>query len=435
MKIPPRIAIPIFLAVICAGLLIAFLWWQLTAATGILRNGPLTAFSAAGTPNIIQTNTENSIDSRDRALLHIRQGDVFSLRGEWRLAQEEYTLAVDADGGLPALRKLARAQLQRREKSGLKSTIRKMKDSGARPESILLLESIALLRAGELVEVRTKMENAEESPHKDYVLALLSIVEGNHENAQQKLESVIGGWEPVLRSYARQIMAAYDEFALFPESSDLHLITLISRALAQVQECELSLPLLLQVTQREDSYRDAWIVQGYCELTTERFAQALSSLEHAYSLDPQKPEIQYFLARAYSALEEHSNAITFFEYALTNGFVPASEIHRLIAAEALEGGNMLLALHQYEAMTKEENPSLEAYEGYVEVSMALGQAEDAYTKAKEAVEALPSEARAHDLLGWAAMETERIEEAHAALTRALELNPFLMSAKERLEDL
>ncbi|KKW37071.1 MAG: hypothetical protein UY85_C0064G0005, partial [Candidatus Peribacteria bacterium GW2011_GWB1_54_5] len=207
------------------------------------------------TPVIPQTTTAVSaaVDPRDQALFHLRQGDLLALRGQWAEAQEEYEKAVDANGGLPALRKLAQAQLQRRDMNGVHSTLRQLKKAGAKTEDLLLLESIVALRTGELLETRRLLQNAEDSPQKHYGLALLSIIEGNHEQAQIELQEVINGWEPVLRSNARTIMAAYQEFALFEESLNIHLITLLARALAQVQECELALPLLVQVTQARTS--------------------------------------------------------------------------------------------------------------------------------------------------------------------------------------
>src|SRR3989339_825258 len=329
----------------------------------------------------------------------------------------------------------AQAQLQRRDMNGVHSTLRQLKKAGAKTEDLLLLESIVALRTGELLETRRLLQNAEDSPQKHYGLALLSIIEGNHEQAQIELQEVINGWEPVLRSNARTIMAAYQEFALFEESLNIHLITLLARALAQVQECELALPLLVQVTQAKDDYRDAWIVQGFCELTTERPEQALSSLEQAYNLDPQKPEIQYFLARSYAALNDHKNAMTFFEYALQNGLQPQSEVRRQLANSALQSGNADLALQQYDALTKDPESTIEPYEGYVTASIALGRAEEAYFMAQEAVKRWPEDAISHDLLGWAALESGRKDEAAQALTKALDINPYLTSAKERMKQL
>lgn len=434
MKVPARIIAPILVAVICAAGLLAALWWQLVQSTKIIQeSGNLTEQG-----NLIiseQAPDTSAIDPEDRSLVHLRQGDVFALQGKWFEAEQEYEKSVKEGAGLPALRKLAQAQLQRRNIDGVKATIRKLKNSGAKAEDLLLLESIVDLRSGELVAAKTRLETANDSPQKSYGLALLAIVEGKHDDAQAKLATVQAGWEPVLRSHAKILQAAYDEYALFPESPGIHLTTLLSRALAQVQECEIALPLLLQVTKEQDDYRDAWIVQGYCELTTERADQALVSLEQAYSLDPQKPEIQYFLGRTYAVLNEHTNAITFFEYAIANRFEPASEVRRYIAEEALKEGRGELALEQYELLAEEEDANVGVYEGYVATSIALGKSEEAYVMANEATEKFAEIGKAYELLGWAAMETDRLDEAQKAFNKALDLDPFLEMAKEKLKEL
>ncbi len=430
MKIPTRIIAPVLLASICAGLLMSFLWWQLTQSTLQLGGQQFADTELLGAP--MPTISEIPFDSDDASLLFLRQGDIFALRGEWQEAQEQYEKSVKSGGGLPSLRKLAKAQLQRRDMKGVRSTLKQLKSAGARPEDVLLLEVIIKLRAGELVDASKVLESAEDSPQKHYGLALLSIIQGSHQRAIQELALTINGWDPVLRSYARTLNAAYDEFDLFPSGSDIHLITLVSRALAQVQECELALPLLIQVTSSKDDYRDAWVVQGYCELTTERPEQALASLEQAYSLDPQKPEIQYFLARSYADLHEYQNSITFFEYALTNGFVPQGEVRRLIARYALEIGNAGLALDQYEALTNDPNATFESYQGFVTAAAALGRAEAAMEKAELATELWPKNAKAFELLGTVALQLEKKEEAKAALEKALEMNPSLPGVKEKL---
>ncbi|MBU2259285.1 tetratricopeptide repeat protein [Patescibacteria group bacterium] len=434
MKVPARIIVPVAFAAFLAGMLLVFLWWQISQSTAILSD-PLSFLKPDMKADMASTVTEVSIDPRDKALMYLREGDLLALRGEWKEAQVAYEAAVKENGGLPALRKLARAQLQRRDISGLRSTLNKMRSAGARSEDLLLLESIVSLRAGELLEAQEILEGAADSPQKHYGLALLAIIQGNHDIAQSELTHVINGWEPVLRSYARTLQAAYDEFLLFPEGSNLHLITLLARALAQSQECELALPLLVQVTTGNDDYRDAWIVQGYCELVTERSKEALASLEQAYNLDPQKPEIQYFLARAYRALDQHENAITFFEYALANGFEPESEIRRLIAEEALESGNAAVALAQYDALTQMEDATFEMFEGFITASLALGNHEEAFLKATQATARWAQDARAFELLGWASMETDRTDQAREAFQKALSINPNLKSVQEKLAEL
>jgi len=432
MKIPARIAVPAALAAGCTGALLFFLWWQLASTVPGTAPSHNTSSQSASGGTLAQTNPAPA-DSRDQALLHMRQGDLFAVRGEWKDAEQEFDLAVKAGGGLPSLRKLVLAKLQRRDMEGVRETIRQLKAAGARPEDTALIENIVLLRSGELVEARKRLTEAADSPHKHYGLALLAIMEGNHAEAQKELKEVTEGWEPVLRSNARTLQSAYDEFSLFPEGQDLHLITLLSRSLAQVQECELALPLLAQVTREKDDYRDAWIVQGFCELTTERPQQALASLERAYNLNPEKSEIQYFLARAHSALGQSDNAITFFEYALENGFEPKSEVRRLLAREALTKGDAALALTQYDELAKEQDATIESFDGYISTAMALDRRDEAFTKAKEATVRFPDTAHAWNLLGWVASETGKKDEARTALAKALALDPFLASAKERLE--
>jgi tetratricopeptide (TPR) repeat protein len=434
MRIPARILVPVVFALLCAAGILLLLWWQLRESTSILRI-PGTGSGLTISDLTPSFGTLSPVDPRDRALLHLRQGDLLVLRGDWGGAQAEYELSVKNGGGLPSLRKLAQAQLQRRNIDGVRSTIRALRAAGARAEDLVLLESIVALRTGELVKAREILTDAADSPQKHYGLSLLSIVEGSHELAQQELQIVIAGWEPVLRSYARSLQAAYNELALFPQSTEIHLFTLLSRGLAQVHECELALPLLTIVTQRQRDYRDAWIIQGYCELTTERAEAAVSSLERAYNLDPSKPETQYFLARALSGLGEHDNALTFLEYALQNGFTPRSEIERAIAEEAIAAGKPAIALAHYTALAASPDAAIGDFIGAVTTGIALGETADAYTRAQGAVQKFPQEAKAYELLGTAAIELGKTEEARLNFQKAIEIDPFLESAKERLRTL
>jgi len=432
VKLPFRFAAPIVLAFLCATALFAFLWWQLAQSTDLLHTEPITTETPTGVPAIAGNNITAA--TGNKALVHLRQGDLLAVRGDWAGAQAEYVLAVEEGGDLPALRKLAQAQLQRRDMDGVKNTIRKMRNAGARQQDILLLESTVDLRTGELVRARKRLQDAEDSPQKHYGLALINLVQGNHDATKQDLALVINGWEPVLRSNARTLLAAYDEYALFDQSPQEHLITLLARALAQVQECELALPLLHQVTSQEQDYRDAWIVQGYCELTTERPAQAVVSLEQAYAIDPQKPEIQYFLGRAYADTGETENALIFLEYAVANGFEPQADARRELAREALRGNRTALASLQYAALVQEEDANLEDFEGLVETSLVLEENERAEMAAREAVKRWPERGLAHKLLGKALLHTQKTTEGIAELQRALELDPFLTEASELLKN-
>lgn len=399
MKFPLRILLPILAAILLAGGLLGYAWWQLSDTAlqlqrQLMRTLGQVSSSAGGGDSV-----PDAVDAADAVLLHLRQGDVAALQGDWNAAEREYRAAADAGGGIAALRKLATAQMQRRDIEGVKRTIQDLRRLGARNDDLLLLQAVVLLRTGELAKAEQLLRLAQDdSPQKHYGLALLWIIQGKHDDAKKELVATVAGWDPALRASARVLQSAYDEFALFEESTQIHLTTLLARALAQVQECELALPLLGQVVKAQDDYRDAWTVQGYCEFTTERFAEALSSFERAYAIDPEKPEIQYFLGRTYIALAQPKNASTFLQYALINGFEPKKEVRKRLADAAQAAGDLPLALEQLRELIQEPDADIALFDRLVTVSLQTGKAADAEQYAQAAVQRWPDDAKAQELL-------------------------------------
>lgn len=437
-RVPPRLLVPILAALCCLGFLLGFLWWQLATTREALTE----RMHRLLTPTTHQTATGSAVpaipdvtDSGDSALLHLRRGDLLTLKGQWMEARTEYSQAVDAGGGLTALRKLEQAQLQVRDIPAARATLEKLRRAGARSEDLLLVESIILLRTGELVKAGQMLAAAPDSPQQHYGLSLLSLMQGNHDETKKQLASVIGGWEPVLRSYARTLQSAYDEYALFPSSPQTHLDALLAQALAQVHECEIALPILSRVTTTQDDYRDAWIVRGYCELTTERSREAVASFERAYNIDPEKPEIQYFLGRSYAAVDDTQNAITFLQYALRNGFQPEADVRAWLTKEAVKIGNSQLALDQSDAITKLPNATIAAYSDFVSLALTLARPQDALLKAVEATKKWPEDPKAYELLGDAAISAGNKEDAKKAYGTALQKDPNNASVKGKMEKL
>ncbi|MSR86963.1 tetratricopeptide repeat protein [Candidatus Peribacteria bacterium] len=437
MKASARLLIPMIAAVLLAGGVLGYAWWELNLTQETLRQRVQSLIGhedEKATGSGVSLGTE-AFDSSDVVLVRLRQGDLLALQGDWAGAEKEYQVSYDAGGGVPALRKLASSQIQRREIDKVKISIQELRRLGVKGEDLLLLETIVALRTGELLRAEQMLAAAQDSPQKHYGQSLLSIIRGKHDDAQKELRATQAGWDPTLRSYARALQAAYDEFALFPESKPIHLTALLGRALAQVQECELALPLLAQVVTEQDDYRDAWTVQGYCELTTERVPEALSSFERAYAIDPEKPEIQYFLGRTYIALAQWKNAATFLQYALVNGFDPEKEVRSRLAVAAEKSDDIALALEQYRALIAEPDADITVFTRAVTLAIQSDKKEDAYQLASTAARKWPDMAKAQELLGWSAAETGRDGEARAALEKALKIDPNLKSARDRLNKL
>ncbi|TSC78686.1 MAG: hypothetical protein G01um101425_976 [Candidatus Peregrinibacteria bacterium Gr01-1014_25] len=432
-RLPPlRVLAPVLFAALCAAGLIAVLLWQAMHARAIISRALQQAASEQQDPLALDEPWAETADPRDAALAAIRAGDVAALDGDWKTAERHYQRAVDARGGLPALRKLTQAQLQRRDYGAVRDNIRRLSLAGAKEEDLLLLNALLLLRTGELLQAETLLRDAPASPQREYGHALLAIIQGNHESARPALQQAQEGWDPAIRSSSRTLLAAYEEFALFPDSPNIHLVALLSRALAQAQECELALPLLSQVTQVQDDYRDAWTVQGYCEYVTGRLAEALASLERAYGLDPEKAEIQYLLGKTLAAQGDHPRAVTFFQYALKNGFEPSADVRRALGAAALAAGDGPLALEQYSALATAEGASIDDVERFVRAALQLSLPEEAYAQAQKTLTRWPDEPRSHLLAGITAAQTGRKDDARKALEKALELDPGLAAAREAL---
>lgn len=426
MKIPPRIYLPLLLALAIGVLVGGLFLWQIRSSVSTIEN----SFKAGGNTSLLQRilpgNTRARPDStmQSQALMQMRQGETFELKGEWKRAQDKYAESVESGGGTPALKKLAAIQLQRREYEAASTTIDSLKKENKNSDDVLLLEGILALRQGDIATAISIFNRKPDSPQSLYGLALASIRKNDHEAAKQYLTKAGQSADPAIRGITAVILEAYNEFTLFPEGQQTHLATLLARSLAQVNECETALTLAIPVVSAEPRYRDAWIVKGFCEFTTERTKDALTSLEQAYSLDPEKPEIQYFLARTHSALGDPQNAVTFLQYAIINGFEPERDARELLADYALELGNTALALEQYKLIATGRNGDLEAYQRYVDLAVSTpNHGLDALALAKEALLKYPDDAVALTMAAKAALAAGLPTDAQKYIDAALKIDP------------
>lgn len=362
--------------------------------------------------------------TQSKALMELRQGEIYELRGEWKNAQARYDESVTSGGGAPALKKLASMQLQRREFDAARDTIATLKSENPNNDDVLFLEGILALRQGKNDAAVKIFEKKPDAPQSMYGVGLVAIARGDHDAAQASLNRAVQSGDPVIRTFSTTILQAYSDFALFPDGQNIHIQTLLARALAQVNECETALQLVTPVTSVQPKYRDAWIVKGFCEFNTERTQEALASLEQAYALDPEKPEIQYFLARTHAALGDPANAVTFLQYAILNSFKPEKDARELLVDYALELGNTALALEQRRLISESPDSDLTAYSKYIDLAINTNNNSlEALTAAKNALARWPDNAVALTLAGKAALAAGLPEDATSYIERALKIDP------------
>ena len=286
-----------------------------------------------------------------------------------------------------------------------------------------------LLRKGERDGAKTLFAKNPESPESAYGLAIVAILTGAHEEAEAMLAQVKESSDPALVHAAETIRGAYDEFALFQEGKESHRKTLLARALAQVQQCPTATVLLQEVTEEEQDYRDAWIVLGYCRLALEDAPSALAAFEHAYALDPEKAETQYFLGLTHDRLGHAAEARTYLGYALQNGFEPERSVREKLASIAIAAGTYDQAIEQYRALLTKEEKDISLYSALVSLLLEHTQdTEGAGTLAKAARDALGDTPPVLDLLGWTALAKNDVNSAATFLNAAVQQDPSLASA-------
>lgn len=431
MRIPPRIAIPIGLAATLSIVIGAVFLWQIKASVRTIES----AFHAP-TQNFFSRIWSGDSNKEEQpltseALVALREGELLEFRGEWQKAEEKYRGSVSEGGGAAALRKLISLLLQRRKFQDAENAINELGTEKGEEADAAFLRGILALRTGNAQRAREIFEASASLPSSQYGLAFLAISAGDHEKANATLTAAAQGSDLDVREAAKILLKAYEEFALFPDGQEIHLKTLLARALTEVGECETALPMLQSVLSEQSRYRDAWIVKGYCEFTTERTPTALVSLEQAYALDPEKPEIQYFLARTHMALGDAGNAVTFLQYALENGFEPEKDARELLAEYALRRGDPELALSELNILAEREDATLASHRQYVLTALTIpNHVSDGFDMAKRAAAKWPTDPGALALAGRAALAAGMREDARQYIDQALKIDPKNKEAQE-----
>ncbi len=436
MRLPPRIYVPALAAGLTALVIGLVFLWQIQQSVQVIESGffgarPQTSLTSIGTGR-----KRGTVISGSQALVLLREGELLELQGEWEKAEQKYQESVANGGGLPSLRRLAAIQMQRRKFDDARKTIQTIRNNDSDADDAKMLEGLLELRSGAVKKAKNIFQSMRSLPQGQYGLGLVAIAENEHERATALLTDAAASAGSDTQSSARILLDAYREFSLFADKQDEHLLALLARALAQVNECEIALPLAQKATQSLPSYRDAFLVKGYCELVTERTSQALATFERAYAIDSEKPEIQYFLARTYKAMNDTRNAITFLQYAIINGFKPERDARELLAAYAIDASDTALALEQYAAIIEDAPEDISATETYVSLAIRIpGKSEDAYQAALSLKKRLPNDPNALALLAEASQASGKREEAANNAEAALRLDPKNTRAKTVVERL
>lgn len=270
--------------------------------------------------------------------------------------------------------------------------------------------------------------NKEDPAVKYYTGIILSLFK-DPEGAKKIFTEIAAKDGDPNRANAQNFVDAFTTFSYYKEGEQIFLETLLGKAMTESGQYEASIPLLYDVINQKNDYRDAWIVLGYAYLNTAKYQDSTDALIQALKLDNEKPETLFFLGISYSFIKDTDKAIFYLEKAKSYGFLPKEEIDsRLGDLYTLQGEYKKSAM-LYEKVLVSTPKDLSLYTKAIWVNIEkLNDTNKALILAKKALQERPSEAASFNLVGWALSSKGNMEDAKAYLGKAIELNPKLDAA-------
>lgn len=263
-----------------------------------------------------------------------------------------------------------------------------------------------------------------------YYQGIIAIYFGEYEKGKNLLnESLSLGGTDDLKAKAKNFLAAFDEFNSNQGGLTIHLKTLLGRSYAQTGEYQMAIPLLFSVIKEKKDYRDAWILLGYSYLNIQKYQDSIQALEEAKILDSQKPETLFFLGLAYFGVNDLQKASQNLELAKSNGFEPKVQVDQKLAEIYLQMKNYSKSAASYESVVALNNEDVEYFIRPIWIYIErLNQPAKAVALAGKALNAHPEEAMSYNLLGWAKIGENKMDEAEILLKKSLEIDPHLAAA-------
>lgn len=263
-----------------------------------------------------------------------------------------------------------------------------------------------------------------------YYKGILAAYFGDYENAKRLLsKSIEIGSSQDITKKAQNYLGAFSEFDFNQGGAQSHLKTLLGRSYAQTGEYQMAIPMLFEVIKEEKDYRDAWIILGYSYLNTGKYQDASEALEQAKRLDPQKAETFFYLGLAYYGQNNLQQAAVSLEQAKKLGFQPVIQIDQKLAEIYLELKQYDKSAFNYENVVSLNDDNINYYIRpmwiYIE---KLNQPSKAVALAQKAFASHPNQPMSYNLLGWAMVGSNRLDEAEKNLQEAINLDPKLDAA-------
>jgi len=388
-------------------------------------------------PNPITENPEPKIQVTQKNYeSYISSGDTHFVNKEYAQAIANYIPALEINPeNIGLFAKLGESYLKNNEPEKAKDTFKKAQTLD--PNSVFIKLGIARSYMNlRNIEEAKKLILEMDQTNNDVKLykGIVSLLYTNFEEAKKLFKEIsstklANGEENPTVAKAKKFDNVFNLFSSFKEGDPLYLETLLAKALTEIEEYEVSIPLLYDVISKKSNYRDAWIVLGYAYLNTGKIADSIDSFSQAESISPDKPETLFFLGLAYFANDNFDRAIYYLEKADKAGFEPKDQI-------SLKLGDLYLLKQKYKKSAEKYEKVLELNTSNINIFAKtvwlniekLDQADHALEIASNCLTYYPEKAMSYNLVGWAYAALNRFDEAETYLKKALAMDPNLNEA-------
>lgn len=253
---------------------------------------------------------------------------------------------------------------------------------------------------------------------KDYEKSKEFFIQGMSFNPDEKLKAKL-----------QKFISAYEEFAKNKGGLTIHLQTLLAKALSEVEEQQIAIPILNEVLKEKSNYIDAWTVLGYAYLKEEKYQDAVDALEESKKLAPEKEENLFFLGLAHFYKENYDPALENFNLSLKNGYEPQALVKQKIAEIYVLKGEYDKGAQAYEELVSLYDKNIDLFIKPVWIYIdKTNQPQKALALAQTAVKKHPDNGMAHNLLGWAHMANENFSDSKKEFIEAIKLDGQLDAA-------
>lgn len=376
-----------------------------------------------------ETSTEiQNIEAKKNYGEYLELGDKYFKEENYTLSTENYQAATEISENYDILAKLAESFLRDNQFEKSKATFQKAEQIKPDSTTAKLGEIRAMVGLKDLDNAKTILWTLDPTnPDVKYYRSIFLVLYKQFDDAKTSFSDLIAQQDPLpnqtLKDASQKFLDKYNLFGTYKESSDLFLQTMLAKALTEVNENAAAVPLLYDVLNQQNNYRDAWLILGYAYLKIGQSADAIDALSRAKDLDPEKPETLFFLGLAYFANNDEEKAAQYLKQAEEKGYKEEDVISLKLGELYTLQSKFRTAEKYYEKVITLNPSSINTFTKAVWLNVEkLGDPIKAVELADKAIELFPKDAMSYNLKGWALTAQGEYEDARTFLTKALDMS-------------